>query len=182
MVLCVGLTGCNTTPVMHPWQMRGSGRSVTIEIADWPAVEQDLHVAVPLDEIRKAEALLKEKDHVLLSPDEELTFNQHMPRPQAPDLKPYLIRAVTMGTPWYTRVRHNPKTDEISVHRATWDGEIWFPFAGRPKFGIWPVVIYLKKPPTRVYPTAVYGGDWIMRGASDADHRLIERDRDRGSQ
>ena len=175
VLLSVGLTGCSYFPVTHSWQMKGDGRSVTIEIDDWPVVGQHLYVAVPLDEIRKAEALLKEEDHVLLSGDQELTFNQHMARPSAADLRPYLIRAVTMGTPTYTRVRRNPKTNEVAVHRATWNGEIWYPF-GSPRFGIWPVVIYLKQPPTRVYPTAIYGGDWIMLGALDADHRLIERE------
>ncbi len=79
-----------------------------------------------------------------------------------------------MGTPSFSILRKNTDTNEISIYMATWNGEISIPFV-KPKFGAWPVVIYLDKPPLRIYPTAVYGGDWIMRDYKDGDARIIKR-------
>ena len=74
-------------------------------------------------------------------------------RPTGEGLVPYLVRGVTMGTPTFSVLRRNTSTNELVVFRAIWNGEMSFPHASGGKFGIWPIVIYLKKLPMRVYPT-----------------------------
>jgi hypothetical protein len=172
---CSIITGCNA-PIMHKWQMEGNDRYVRLNTADWPIVSQSLYVAIPEDQIIDAESLLQEKDFIELSEAQEKTFIGNFIKPSDPNLKPFLIRGVTMGTPWFSIVRRNDSTNEIVIYRATWNGEITIPFA-KPKFGIWPIVIYLDAPPMRIYPTAVYGGDWIMYGhdLNKLDKRIIER-------
>jgi hypothetical protein len=168
-------TGCNA-PIMHKWQMDGNDRYVRLNTADWPIVSQSLYVAIPEDQIIDAESLLQEKDFIELSEAQEKTFIGNFNKPSDPNLKPYLIRGVTMGTPWFSILRRNDSTNEIVIYRATWNGEITIPFV-KPKFGIWPIVIYLDASPMRIYPTAAYGGDWIMYGHdwNTLDKRIIER-------
>ena len=172
-ILCIVLTSCNT-PVMHPWQIYGNNHQVTLNISKWPIVSQDVYVAVPKEKILDAEKLLQDQEYIEITSDQEKIFNKHLPKPKNPNLKPYLIRGVTMGTPLFSILKKNPDTNEIAIYRARWNGEITIPFV-KPKFGIWPVVIYLDKPPQRIYPTAVYGGDWIMRDYENSDTRIIKR-------
>lgn len=173
-VLCALLGGCCNMPTQHAWQMPGDDRQVTLDTSQWPIVSQNLYVGVPEEEIEAAAALLGDRESVELSAAQEAQFNRHLSRPAFPDLKPFLVRAVTLGTPAFTVVRQNPSTNEVAIYRATWNGEICIPFV-HGEFGIWPVVIYLDKPPMRVYPTAVYGGDWIFYGHVERDSRLIDR-------
>ncbi len=171
--LCVILTSCNT-PVRHPWQLYGNDQQVGLNTSRWPIVSQDLYVAVPENKILDAAKLLKKQEYMEITPEQEKVFNKYLFKLKDLKLKPYLIRGVTMGIPTFSILRKNPKTNEISIYRAKWNGEIFIPFI-KPKFGIWPVVIYLEKPPLRVYPTAVLGGDWIMRGYKNSDIRIRKR-------
>lgn len=156
--------------------MEGNDRYVYLNTDNWAIVSQSLYVAVPEDQIVYAGSLLQEEDYIELSGTQEKTFIGDFIRPSDPKLKPFLIRGVTMGTPWFSILRRNDSTNEIIVYRATWNGEITIPFV-KPEFGIWPIVIYLEAPPLRIYPTAVYGGDWIMYGQdwNTLDQRIIER-------
>lgn len=176
-ILSIVLTSCNT-PVTHPWQLPGDDRQVMLNTSQWPIVSQSLYVAVPEDKVPEAAELLKTREYIELAPEQEKAFSRHLSRPENSKLKPYLIRGVTMGTPMFSILRKNPETNEILISRATWNGEMTIPFV-KPRFGIWPVVIYLERPPMRVYPTAVYGGDWIMHAYKNGDTRIAKRKKDK---
>lgn len=176
--LILSFSSCSTTIIKHPWQSEEKSHTVFQKTQDWSIVKQHLYVAVPENTVREAQKLLSSKEYLLLNSSQESTFNQHLSTPENSNLRPYLIRAVSLGVPTYSFLKTSTD-NQVLTYRARWNGEMLIPFS-KAEVGVWPIVLYLEKEPSKIIALADYGGDWIFYRPETKDYRLSERKQKEG--
>ena len=164
ITLLMTLAGCSqVSSELHPWQSHGNVFSFRVNTTEWSPLESRQLGRVAKEHIAEACRLLEEGDSVEISPDKA---KQMCPKAQfdfSDPLKPFLIRGVSYGTPFYSIVKVDKKTDWVYFLQATYSGEIYIPgvpFSPAPT----PIVILLKNRPQRVIAVGNVGGDGIFRG------------------
>jgi hypothetical protein len=158
-LLGLALAGCRSFSP-HPW---------TRDQPSWTAVEKRGEVeyvrANNLTRVKpefyaKAVAMLATVSAVRLPPEQLQTLATD-PSSRGPGLTPFLLRGVTWtNPPLYTIVYWKRDGTSICIEQYSWDGEIYVPghFASVAK----PVIAFLDREPTAVFPRAILGGDRIM--------------------
>jgi len=162
--LLVTAVGCSqVSRELHPWQSRGDAFSFWVDTNQWTLIESRHLGRVAPEHVHEACDLLKEADAVEIAPDRARQMCLAAQLDFAGQLKPFLIRGVSYGTPFYSIVKTDKQSGWVYFFQATYDGEIYFPGVRYSPESA-PIVILLRKQPARVIAVADIGGDRIFRG------------------
>ncbi len=101
--------------------------------------------------------------------------------PEAPGMRPYLVRSVVHGNgPTLTTIRADRRTGAMHIHHDTYDGGNWIYRSGQLETRPVAMVVYVDFELHTVFPTARLSGDGLFLDRSEATSRywFLERDRE----
>ncbi len=165
LLLTIIFTGCSQySNELHPWQSLGNQKSFNLDVTKWKVISKKnigfidkKHFPAVIKDLKGIEFLeisLKKANDIC----PERNFKQ------INNFKPYIIKGVSYSdSPSVGIIKKNYNLNWIYFYQATYNGEIYIPgvkYTPQAR----PIVIFLERPPNKIFAIANTGGDWIFRG------------------
>jgi hypothetical protein len=179
IALLMSLVGCGqVSRELHPWQSPGDVFSFRVDTTEWTVIEPRRLGRVTAEHVAEACDFLKETDAVEITSDRA---RQMCPAAQfdfSSQLKPFLIRGVSYGSPSYSIVKFDKQSGWVCFLQATWNGETYIAGVRHSPIAA-PIVILLEDKPAKVVAIGNVGGDGMFRGVdlrNTWNERHLEQD------